>query len=60
MQGQFSPEVIEQRINFILQVRKEDPHAYVFLGDLYTSLDEDTAIKRYEKARSLDPSVSSA
>jgi tetratricopeptide (TPR) repeat protein len=60
MQGQYTPEVIEQRINLILSVSSEDPHAYAFLGDLYASIDEDTAIKHYEKARSLDPSVASA
>ena len=60
IQGQYSPEVIEQRINLVLSVHPEDPHAYAFLGKLYASIDEDTAIKHYEKARSLDSSVAVA
>jgi tetratricopeptide (TPR) repeat protein len=60
IQEQYSPEVVEQRINLILEVNPEDPHAYAFLGDLYITINEDTAIENYEKAKSLDPNVAMA
>lgn len=60
LQEQYNPAVIEERIQFILEEDRNDPHAYVFLGDIYRSLDNNKAIEYYEKAKSLDPKVAGA
>ena len=59
-QQQYDPEVVEKRIRFILEENPNDPHAYVFLGDLYSRLDEPKALEYYKQARAIDPAVATA
>lgn len=58
--GQFNPEVIEKRINALQAEHSDDPHCFVFLGDLYTRLDPGIASQYYEKALELDHHVATA
>ena len=49
------PDEIKQRIDHILVKQPDDPHAYLFLGDLYATHDDyTTAIEYYEKAIARD------
>ena len=61
MQNEFIPEVIERRINFILKETPDDPHALVFLGNLYAQLENiDKAEEQYELAIKSDNKTASA
>lgn len=57
---QFDPEVIEKRIHILQAERPNDPHTFVFLGDLYARLDPDVAIRHYRKALNLNAEVATA
>ena len=60
LQGEYNPAVIEQRIHFILQENSKDPHAYVFLGDIYRPRDKKKAQEYYQQAITLDPDAAGA
>jgi tetratricopeptide (TPR) repeat protein len=56
--GEFHPIVIEQRINRILEQSPDDPHAYLFLGDLHTTTEaHEDAEKFYARAIARDPTL---
>ena len=56
--GEFHPIVIEQRIDRILEQSPDDPHAYLFRGDLHATIDAyEEARKFYEKAIERDPTL---
>jgi tetratricopeptide (TPR) repeat protein len=56
--GEFHPIVIEQRINRILEQSPDDPHAYLFRGDLHATIDAyEDAEKFYTQAIARDPTL---
>ncbi|MFO1433777.1 MAG: tetratricopeptide repeat protein [Candidatus Competibacteraceae bacterium] len=60
LQGEYNPAVIEKRIGLILEENPKDPHAYMFLGDIYRLLDKDKAMDYYQQAVTLDPDTAGA
>jgi tetratricopeptide (TPR) repeat protein len=65
MLGDYVPEVVEQQIKLILKESKEnegkeDPHALVFLGNLYAQIeDEAKAEEYYQRAIKSYPDIAS-
>ena len=59
-QQQYDPEILDRRISFILHENAWDPHAHVFLGDLYQQLDPQKAKEHYEWAIKIDSKVAAA
>ncbi len=57
---EYAPELIEQKLNSVLKERPNDPHALVFLGDMYKNISKEQALEYYKKAISKDPNVASA
>lgn len=65
---QFSPEVIEKRIQLVRNIAREnsadqkgdDAHARSALGDLYAPVDEAVAMGHYRAAIAIDSSVATA
>ena len=56
--GEFRPHEVKQRIDRILAQHPDDPHAYLFLGDLYAIQDDyTTASTYYEQAIARDPTL---
>ena len=56
--GEFDPIVIEQRIDRILEQSPDDPHAYLFRGDLHATINAyEEARKFYEKAIARDATL---
>jgi tetratricopeptide (TPR) repeat protein len=60
MQNDYDPEIMEKRLNLILEEDPYDPHAYLFLGILYRDIDHEQALIYYEKAIDKDPSIAAA
>jgi len=58
--GQYEPEVIRKRIDLILEEDRDDPHAHLFLGDLYSRLAPKQAAAEYRRALDIDPQVAAA
>lgn len=56
----YDPEITKKRLNLIQQENPDDPHAFLFLGDVYASIDRKKAFEFYEKAIKRDPSVAAA
>jgi tetratricopeptide (TPR) repeat protein len=56
----YDPEIAEKRLNLLLQERPNDPHIFVFLGDVYRNISHEQALTFYKKASSVDPSVAAA
>ena len=56
--GEFHPIVIEQRIDRILEQSPDDPHAYLFRGDLHATIEAyEDAEKFYAQAIARDPTL---
>jgi tetratricopeptide (TPR) repeat protein len=56
--GEFRPLEVKQRIDRILTQHPDDPHAHLFLGDLYAIQDDyTTASTHYEQAIARDPTL---
>jgi|KBSMisStandDraft_5_1062788.scaffolds.fasta_scaffold148678_2 Flp pilus assembly protein TadD len=51
---EYDPEVAERRLQAILRQRPNDTHALAFLGDVYTNLDRDKALKYYRQSLASD------
>ena len=60
MENDYDPEIMEKRLNLILEENPDDPHAYLFLGRLYMDIDYEQALTYYEKAIDKDPSIAAA
>ena len=58
--GQYKPEIVKKRINQILQKNPNDPHAFLFLGDVYYSINQVKAEEYYKKALINDSTVAAA
>lgn len=57
----YDPEISRKRLEIILEKSNyTDPHAYLFLGNLYLPIDKEKAFKNYQKAVDLDSSVAAA
>lgn len=56
----YDPEIIKKRLNLIQEENPKDPHAFLFLGDVYSNIAKDKALEYYKKAINSDPSVASA
>lgn len=60
MENDYDPEIMEKRLNLILEENPDDPHAYLFLGMLYKDINHEQALTYYEKAIDKDPSIAAA
>jgi tetratricopeptide (TPR) repeat protein len=56
----YDPEIMEKRLLLILQEDPEDPHAFLFLGEIYRSIDQEQALNYYQKAIDKDASIAAA
>ena len=56
----YDPEVMEKRLELILEENPNDPHAFLFLGIIYTPINQDKALEYYQKAIDKDPSIAAA
>ena len=56
----YDPEIMDKRLKMIMQENPNDPHAFLFLGVLYSSIDPEQALKYYQEAIDKDPSVAAA
>ena len=56
----YDPEVMEKRLELILEENPNDPHAFLFLGIIYTPINQDKALEYYQKAIDNDPSIAAA
>ena len=57
---QYQPEVVAQRLDFLLRQRPADPHVHTALGNLYYSLDPQRAVAHYQRALAADSTVAEA
>ncbi len=60
VEGDYDPEITEKRLMLILQEDPNDPHALLFLGSIYSSIDTEQAIEYYNEAIDKDPSIAAA
>lgn len=56
----FEPSVLEKRLEIIKKENPNDPHAFLFLGDIYQNIDKEKALKYYQEAMSQDSSLTAA
>lgn len=56
----YDPEIMEKRLELILEDDPNDPHAFLFLGRIYTPINPDKALEYYQKAIKNDPSIAAA
>ena len=55
-----APVAVETEIRQFLKQYPDDPHAYIFWGDLFANSEPGTAIKHYKKAVDIDPGLPEA
>jgi len=55
-----NPDVIKEKINFLLTETPDNPHALVFLGDLFSSLDKEKAEGFYQQVISAGTKTATA
>lgn len=60
MENDYDPEIMEKRLNLILEENPYDPQAFLFLGIIYSNIDHCQALNYYEKAIDKDPSIAAA
>lgn len=60
LMNDYDPEVMEKRLELILEENPNDPHAFLFLGMIYTPINQDKALEYYQKAIDNDPSIAAA
>lgn len=56
----YDPEVVEKRLNLVLEENPGDVHALVFLGSIYQNIDTIYSKKYYQKAIKIDSTVAMA
>jgi tetratricopeptide (TPR) repeat protein len=56
----YSPQVAQKQLKLIQAENPDDKHALLFLGDVYSSIDQDRALQYYTAALQQDPSLAIA
>ncbi len=56
----YDPEIMEKKLKLVLEENPDDPQAFLFLGEIYSSVDPDLALRYYQTAIEKDPSVAAA
>lgn len=56
----YDPEIAHRRLSAILDERPDDSHALAFLGEVYRTIDEETALSYYKKALENNPGNATA
>jgi tetratricopeptide (TPR) repeat protein len=56
----YNPEIVKKRLDAIFAEDSIDPHANVYLGDIYFEIDNDSALMYYNKALKADSGIAAA
>jgi len=60
IEGDYDPEIMEKRLKLILDENPNNSHAFLYLGQIYSSIDHEQALAYYQKAIEIDPFIPAA